>query len=81
MGMIIEYLLFFIFGDGKNGKLVFLNIFSGIFGDYFEIVLMVIFMVKWGISYLIDFVMLMGVRFVMLLEMDEGKVWDEVWLK
>lgn len=76
-----EHALVFIYGPGGNGKSVFLNVLTGILGDYAVTAAMDTFTAsKWD-KHPTDLAMLAGARVVTASETEEGKPWAEARLK
>lgn len=76
-----EQQLTFIHGPGGNGKSVFLNVLSGILGDYACVASMDAFTHSFGDKHPTDIAMLVGARLVTASETRGGKRWDEARLK
>jgi len=76
-----EQQLTFIFGPGGNGKSVFLNVLSGILGDYSRTASMDTFTASHSEKHTTDVAMLTGARLVTASETAAGKRWDEPRLK
>jgi putative DNA primase/helicase len=76
-----EQHLTFIWGDGGNGKGVFLNTFTGILGDYAEAATMETFTAAIGDRNTADVASLAGSRLVTASETQAGKRWDEARVK
>ena len=74
--------LLFLFGDGRNGKSVFINILSSLLGDYSRAMNSESLMLqKRGNAATGDIARLLGARFVTAPEMPEGRVFDENLIK
>ena len=74
--------LLFLFGDGRNGKSVFINILSSLLGDYSNAMNSETLMQQQrGNSATGDIARLLGARFVTAPEMPEGRVFDENLIK
>jgi putative DNA primase/helicase len=80
-GVTWEHCLLFVFGDGGNGKGVFMNTLYGIMGDYAVNAAMDTFIAASGDRHPTDMAMLAGARMVMTTEVDDGQVWAEARLK
>lgn len=76
-----EHALVFVYGPGKNGKSVFLNIVSYILGDYAVTAAMDTFVVSRGDRHPTDLAMLFGARMVTASETEEGRAWSEARIK
>lgn len=76
-----EHALVFVFGDGGNGKSVFLNTVIGIIGDYAATAGMDTFTASRGDKHPTDLAMLRGARLVTASETEEGKAWAESRIK
>lgn len=76
-----EQQLTFIWGQGGNGKSVFLNILNHILGDYAVVATMETFTASHGDKHTTDLAMLAGARFVSASENAAGKRWDEARVK
>ena len=76
-----EHALLFIFGPGGNGKSVFLNVVSGIFGSYGRHAAMETFTAAVGDRHPTELAMLKGARMVCASETEEGRAWAEVRIK
>jgi hypothetical protein len=77
----IEDAVFFHYGNGGNGKSVFLDTISGILNDYHEPADMEMFVVTHGEKHPTDLASLRGARLVTAVEVDEGRRWAESKLK
>lgn len=71
-----EQHLTFIYGPGGNGKSVFLNVLTGILGDYVKVATMDTFTASNNDRHSTDIAMLMGARLVTASETQAGKRWD-----
>lgn len=80
-GVVSEQQLTFIYGDGGNGKSVFLNVISGIMGDYARTADMNTFTASYSDKHTTDLAMLVGARLVTASETTAGKRWDEQRVK
>lgn len=76
-----EHALAFLYGEGGNGKSVFLNTISGILGDYAEVAAMETFMGSSQPRHSTDLAALCGARLVTASETEQGRGWDEAKLK
>ena len=76
-----EHALFFIVGDGGNGKSVLLNVLRGVLGDYARAAAMDSFVAAYGDRHPADLAALAGARLVVASETEQGRFWDEVRLK
>ncbi|CAM5774917.1 hypothetical protein LMIY3S_04762 [Labrys miyagiensis] len=73
--------LVFIYGDGGNGKSVFLNVVSAILKDYALTAAMDAFTASRSEKHSTDLAMLQGARLVTASETEEGKKWAEARIK
>lgn len=76
-----EQQLTFIWGPGGNGKSVFLNVLTGILGDYSRVASMDTFTASPNERHTTDIAMLQGARLVTASETQSGKRWDEARVK
>jgi putative DNA primase/helicase len=76
-----EHALVFVFGPGGNGKSVFLNVLTGILGDYATTATMDAFIASHGDKHSTDLAMLRGARLVTASETEEGRQWAEARIK
>lgn len=76
-----EHALMFVFGDGGNGKSVFLNTLTGILGAYATAASMDTFTASRFERHTTDLADLRGARLVAVSEVTEGKAWDEQRIK
>lgn len=76
-----EHALFFLHGGGGNGKSVFINVLTGILGDYARTAAMETFMASRTDSHPTDLAMLAGARLVTASETEEGRAWAEARIK
>ena len=76
-GSIRDHALFFIHGNGGNGKGTFLNTLSWILGDYAAVASMEVFTEQHNPQHPTEVAGLMGRRMVSAQEVDEGKRWAE----
>jgi putative DNA primase/helicase len=76
-GPVTEKCFFFCYGDGSNGKTVFLNIIRAVFGDYGQQASIKTFLKKRNESEIRDdLVNLKGARFVTAVEPDDNSRFD-----
>jgi len=81
-GSIKEESLFFLFGEGGNGKGTFINTITAIMGTYATVAPMETFVEnKFGVSHPTELAMLRGARLVTAQETEEGKSWNETRIK
>jgi putative DNA primase/helicase len=80
-GLTREQHVTFIWGDGKNGKSVFLNVLEGVLGDYAKRAPMDTFTASNSERHSTDIAGLHGARLVSASETAAGKRWDEPRLK
>jgi P4 family phage/plasmid primase-like protien len=80
-GLTREQQFTFIWGDGKNGKSVFLNVLQGILGDYARVATMDTFTASNNERHSTDIASLHGARLVTASETTLGKRWDEARVK
>lgn len=80
-GSTIEQQLTFIFGSGGNGKGTFLNVLTGILGDYGRVAQMDTFTASHSDRHSTEIAMLAGARLVTASETQAGKRWDEAKVK
>lgn len=76
-----EQQLLFLWGDGGNGKGVFLRTLAGLMGDYAITARSDLFTAGRGEKHPTDVAMLAGARLVIAHEAKTGSQWDEVQLK
>ena len=77
-----EHCLFFLHGDGRNGKSVFLNALEHVLGDYGSVARPDVLMAKrYGDSIPNEIAALIGVRYVSTTETGSGKRFAEAMLK
>lgn len=80
-GDISEHALFFCYGDGGNGKGVYLNTISRIMGDYAKAANLELFNDSKHDRHPTELAALAGARLVTMQETQEGRAWDEVRIK
>lgn len=80
-GSIEEHALFFLYGPGGNGKSVFLNMLSYVFGDYATNANMETFMQTNGDRHTTELARLQGARLVTALESEADRSWAEGKIK
>jgi putative DNA primase/helicase len=80
-GDVSEHALFFIYGAGGNGKGVFLNTLTAVFGDYITVSSMETFAASRGERHPTDLAMLAGARLVTAQETEEGRAWNQTRVK
>lgn len=80
-GLTIEQALFFIYGDGGNGKGVFINTARRIMGDYAVTSAMETFTASRNDQHPTGLAMLNGARMVTASETEQGKPWAESRIK
>ena len=73
--------LVFLFGDGGNGKSVFVNAVAGVLGDYASTAAMDTFVASQTERHLAELAMLRGARMVTASETEEGRYWAESRIK
>jgi len=76
-----EHALVFVFGDGGNGKSVYVNVHVGLAGDYAVTASMDVFIASSGDRHPTDLAMLRGARLVTASETEEGRQWAESRIK
>lgn len=80
-GVIREHDLVFVYGDGGNGKGVFLNVTTAILNDYATAAAMDTFTASHGDKHPTDLAMLRGARMVTASETEAGRAWAEARIK
>ena len=80
-GETCEHALVFGFGNGKNGKSVWLNTHTGILNDYSATAAMDTFTASKSDRHPTDLAMLRGARLVTASETEEGRSWAESRIK
>ena len=76
-----EHALVFVYGPGGNGKSVFLNVLTGILGEYAKVAAMDTFTASTGDKHPTDMAMLRGARLVTASETEEDRAWAEARIK
>jgi putative DNA primase/helicase len=76
-----EHVMFFLYGTGANGKGVFLNTLTGIWGTYAAVAPMETFCESVSERHPTDLAMLRGARLVVAQETEEGRYWAEAKIK
>lgn len=76
-----EHALLFVWGDGGNGKGVFLNTVAQILGAYAEVAPMDVFTASVGDRHPTELAKLRGARLVTASETEEGHAWAEAKVK
>jgi putative DNA primase/helicase len=80
-GHTVEHVLFFLYGTGANGKSVFVNTLTAIWGTYAAVAPMTTFMASHTDQHPTDLAMLRGVRLVVAQETEIGRYWAEARIK
>ena len=80
-GITYEHALFFLYGTGANGKSVFLNVISGLMGDYAKAAPIEAFVASNNEHHPTDIAGLQGARLVTSVETEDGRRWAESKLK
>lgn len=80
-GSIREHALFFLYGNGQNGKGVFINTLKWVLGDYATVAAMATFQASQNDRHPTDLAMLNGARMVAAQETEKGRRWDETRVK
>lgn len=80
-GVTREHALVFVYGPGGNGKSVFLNILTRIFGNYAKTAAMDTFTASKSDKHPTDLAMLRGAHVVTASETEAGKPWAEARIK
>jgi len=80
-GITREHSMFFGYGTGGNGKGVFLNTLTGIWGDYAAVAPAETFLVSKSERHPTDIAGLRGARFVTAQEIEDGQQWAESKIK
>jgi len=76
-GITTEHVLFFLYGTGANGKGVFLNTLTAIWGDYAVVAPMETFVESNGDRHPTELAHLRGARLVVAQETERGRRWAE----
>jgi putative DNA primase/helicase len=76
-----EHALLFVYGPGGNGKSVFLNVVSGILGEYAKTAPMDSFTASQSERHPTDMAGMKGARLVTASETEEGRAWAEAKIK
>jgi putative DNA primase/helicase len=76
-----EHAFVFMYGEGGNGKSVFLSTLTGIAGDYARVASMQAFTASKNDRHLTEIASLQGARIVTASETEHGKAWAEARLK
>jgi putative DNA primase/helicase len=76
-----ENKLLFLYGTGRNGKSVFLDVLTHIWGDYARRVPAAAFLHSQGEKHPTDIASLQGARLAVSPELPRGKSWDEATIK
>jgi putative DNA primase/helicase len=80
-GSTAEHALFFLHGDGGNGKGTFINTMAGILRDYAKVAPMETFTESQGERHPTDLAMLRGARLVTAQETESDRHWAEARIK
>jgi putative DNA primase/helicase len=80
-GDISEHVLVFLYGTGANGKGVFLNTLTGVFGQYATVAPAEVFQASNTDRHPTELAMLRGARLVTAQETEEGRRWAETRIK
>ena len=80
-GVTTEHAMFFLHGDGANGKSVFMNTIAHIAGDYHRIAPMETFTATNNEQHPTELAMLQGARMVTATETEDGRRWAESRIK
>jgi putative DNA primase/helicase len=80
-GNVHEQVLVFLFGTGANGKSVFVNTVSKIFGTYATVAPMEMFLASYTDRHPAEIAKLRGARLVVAHETQKGRRWDEAKIK
>jgi len=80
-GDVSEQKLFFLYGTGANGKSTFLNVLQEMLGDYAKQAAPELLVTKYGNSHPTEVADLQGSRFVVAVEVEEGKRMAEALVK
>jgi putative DNA primase/helicase len=80
-GFTSEHVFVFAYGTGANGKSTFINTVRGILGDHATIADMSTFLTSNSERHPTDLAKLHGARFVVAIETQKGRRWDETKIK
>lgn len=80
-GYVHEQCLFFLYGDGANGKSTFINILQRVLGEYSTVVGADLVLSKRHEQHPTAIASLHGRRMAAVLEVDDGRPWDEATVK
>lgn len=80
-GVTTEHAMFFFYGTGANGKGVFLNTLTAIFGDYAVVAPMEMFIATPNDRHPTELAFLRGARLVVAQETEKGRRWAESKIK
>ena len=80
-GCVNEQLLFFLHGDGQNGKSTFAGVLLDVLGDYGKQAAPDLLLAKKNESHPTEKADLLGARFVVTQEIEDGRRMDEVTVK
>jgi putative DNA primase/helicase len=80
-GHVSEHVLVFLYGKGANGKSVFVNTVTRIFGDYAAVAPMEMFVTSKFDRHPTEIARLKGVRLMTAYETQRGRAWDEAKIK
>ena len=80
-GSIEEHALFFAYGEGGNGKSVFIETLGGVMGNYWNTAQMDTFVAKNYENHTTELAGLRGSRMVTAVETEEGRRWAEAKIK
>jgi putative DNA primase/helicase len=80
-GFTHEHAMFFLYGEGGNGKGIFLNTIQAVMGDYGKVASMEAFTESKFDRHPTDMAMLHGARMVFAQETESGRAWAESRIK
>lgn len=80
-GSTVEQVLFFVYGDGGNGKSVFVEVLARILSHYHQVAAMETFIDTGRTSHPTDLAMLRASRLVTAQETEQGRRWNESRIK
>jgi putative DNA primase/helicase len=80
-GRVDEHKMLFLYGGGRNGKGVFLNTLTALWGDYVEKAPAESFLTSTTTQHPTNIAKMKGARLVVGAELPKGKVWDEGVIK